>query len=356
MRARTSPRRHARYPLVVHPSSSVTGETPPSLNSHCPYTVAEPPTLRFRCTCAPRPRTEHREYHSTSRGGRGAADGGEWATKEAERYRGPYLPLSSFPSAPCPPPSALDPLEFLSSRTRPCLRPTFAYAQLLHLMHARPTSSPPLCSLLPRPASSPTPHTRSTPHPHILTSPRPLADVTSRPSRTLDSAHARTLVRRPSRARLNLIGSWLRKWKRNGGGGGGKETGWEEGWARTTTGARSMSMPSGTKVHASRSHPSRPPVPQRPVPQPCACTSLPHVPSPDMQPQKPSFFPLPPTPLTPDRSRTPPCASPPAFRHNLHPQPFHPSYLPPARPMTGCNPLASSMCALAISPAPSSLT
>ena len=69
-----------------------------------------------------------------------------------------------------------------------------------------------------------------------------------------------------------------------------------------------------------------------------------------------SFFPLPPTPLTPDRSRTPPCASPPAFRHNLHPQPFHPSYLPPARPMTGCNPLVSSMSALAISPAPPSLT
>ncbi|ETW81296.1 hypothetical protein HETIRDRAFT_451127 [Heterobasidion irregulare TC 32-1] len=35
--------------------------------------------------------------------------------KEAERYRGPYFPLSPFPSAPCPPPSALDPLEFLSS-------------------------------------------------------------------------------------------------------------------------------------------------------------------------------------------------------------------------------------------------
>ncbi|ETW75085.1 hypothetical protein HETIRDRAFT_109322 [Heterobasidion irregulare TC 32-1] len=77
MRARTSPRHHARYPLVLHPSSSVTGETPPSLNSHCPYIVAEPPTPRFRCTCAPRTRTEHREYHSTSRGGRGAADGGE---------------------------------------------------------------------------------------------------------------------------------------------------------------------------------------------------------------------------------------------------------------------------------------
>ncbi|ETW75084.1 hypothetical protein HETIRDRAFT_330653 [Heterobasidion irregulare TC 32-1] len=120
-------------------------------------------------------------------------------------------------------------------------------------------------------------------------------------------------------------------------------------------------MPSGTKVRASRPHPSRPPVPRRPVPRrpvprPCACTSLPHVPSPDMQPRQPFFFPLPPTPLTPDRSRTPPCASPPAFRHNLHSQPFHPSYLPPARPMTGCNPLASSMSALAISPAPPSLT
>ncbi|ETW81298.1 hypothetical protein HETIRDRAFT_318319 [Heterobasidion irregulare TC 32-1] len=53
-------------------------------------------------------------------------------------------------------------------------------------MHTRPTSSPPLRSLLPRPASSRTPHTRSTPHPQIVTSPRPLADVTSRPSRTLE--------------------------------------------------------------------------------------------------------------------------------------------------------------------------
>ncbi|ETW81299.1 hypothetical protein HETIRDRAFT_417458 [Heterobasidion irregulare TC 32-1] len=105
-----------------------------------------------------------------------------------------------------------------------------------------------------------------------------------------------------------------------------------------------MRMPSGTK----RPVPQRP-VPQRPVPRPCACTSLPH-------PHQLSFFPLYPTPLTPDRSRTPPCASPLAFRHNLHPQPFHPSYLPPARPMTGCNPLASSMSALAISPAPHPLT
>ena len=49
----------------------------------------------------------------------------------AERYQGPYLPLSSLPPTPCPPPSALDPLDPLdplSSRTRLCTRPTFAYA------------------------------------------------------------------------------------------------------------------------------------------------------------------------------------------------------------------------------------
>ena len=144
----------------------------PSLKSQSPslHRRRTSACLHFHRACAPHPRTEHREYHSAST--RRPRSCWQWRYKLGRRPRvtkvrtshsHPFHPLLARHPALCPPPSALDPLDPLSSCTR---------------LHLRSRSDLPSSSRL-----------------------RDLS-----PPPTLDPEHARSLIRRQSLTQLTGSG------------------------------------------------------------------------------------------------------------------------------------------------------